>query len=205
LFSDNAQIEYLHVDIGLLEEKPEEDAISMLHSFISHAQANPYLIFSHNQELAEILAKIKIRYAGDIKENRWYLKAYLYELAAFMYAQSFIASLEISVEKIKKIEEVVRFIYRNFQLPITLDDICTSVKYSKYTVCHTFKTVTGATIFDYLNFIRVRHAAERLREKDSSILEIATACGFSSATYFNRVFKSFFGCSPSVYRKMLSA
>jgi len=79
------------------------------------------------------------------------------------------------------------------------------VKYSKYTVCHTFKTVTGATIFDYLNFIRVRHAAERLREKDSSILEIATACGFSSATYFNRVFKSFFGCSPSVYRKMLSA
>ena len=45
---------------------------------------------------------------------------------------------------------------------------------------------------------------EKLKETENSILEIATDCGFSSPTYFNRVFKSFFGCSPSVYRKLSS-
>ena len=40
---------------------------------------------------------------------------------------------------------------------------------------------------------------------ENSILEIAIDCGFSSATYFNRVFRNFFGCAPSVYRKFLDS
>lgn len=205
LFSEDAELVYLQLDASLLEEKPEENAVSMLHAFISHTRANPYLVFRDSDELAKILEKIKARYPDDAMESRWYLKAYLYELVAFMYAKGFLAPVTISGEQIKKIHRVVCFVYENFNQPITLDDICASVQYNKYTVCHTFKAVTGATVFDYLNFIRVHHAAERLRQKSSSILEVATACGFSSATYFNRVFKSFFGCSPSVYRKLLSA
>lgn len=205
LFAQDAEISYLNLDVSLLEEKPEDDAISMLHAFISHTRANPFFLFDDNQELTEILGKIKMKYFENARETRWYLKAYLYELVAFMYARSFLVPTTISGEQIKKIEQVVRYVYDNFNQPITLDDICASVRYNKYTVCHTFKAATGATIFDYLNFVRVYHAVDRLRQKGSSILEVATACGFSSATYFNRVFKSFFGCSPSVYRKLLSA
>ena len=174
-----------------------------LNAFISHIHAKPYLILNDNKDITKLLNKLSIKYYEESKESRWYIKAYLYELVAFMYSQSFITSLTISKEQIKKIDQVVRYIDTNFKLPITLDDICLAAKYNKYTICHTFKAVTGSTIFDYINFLRVHYAVEKVRENKNSILDIATECGFSSATYFNRVFKNFFGCAPSVYRKLL--
>ncbi len=203
LSSENAEISYLHIDVNLLEDNINDDEFSILCEFISHIQAKPYLIFSDNKEITELLNKINKIYYKKSRESRWYIKAYIYELVAFMYSKSFITPLSISKEQIKKIEQVVHYIDTNFKSPITLDDICLATKYNKYTICHTFKAVTGSTIFDYINFIRVHYAVEKLRETRNSILEIATECGFSSATYFNRVFNSFFGCSPSVYRKLL--
>lgn len=202
LSSENVEISYLHIDMSLLEEKVNDES-SKLSAFISHKRAKPYLIFSDNKEITELLNKINIKYYDESKENRWYIKAYLYELVAFMYSQSFISALTISKEQIKKIEQVVQYIDTNFKTPITLDDVCLAAKYNKYTVCHTFKAITGSTIFDYINFLRVHYAVEKLRKSQNSILDIAIECGFSSATYFNRVFKNFFGCAPSVYRKLL--
>lgn len=203
LYAQDAEISYLNVDVGLLEEKTD-DEFAILHSFISHTQAKPYAVFDDNQEITELLGKISTKYLDDKKASRWYLKGYLYELVAFMYEQAFVAPASISNDHIRKIEQVVRFVNSNYQQPITLDDICAAVKYSKYTVCHTFKAATGSTVFEYVNFIRVHHAVARLRQKSGSVLEIATECGFSSATYFIRVFKSVFGCAPSVYRKLLT-
>ena len=202
LSSDYAQIRYMHMDTGILKEA-SEDTSSKLHTFILRTKAKPYMICSNNQEITELLHKINVKYYGETQENRWYLKAYLYELVAFMYAQSFLTPLWVSKEQIKKIEQVVRYIEGHFKLPITLDEICSEVMYNKYTVCHTFKEVTGSTVFDYINFLRIHYAIERLKEKDNSILEIAAESGFSSATYFNRVFKNMVGCSPSVYRKLM--
>ena len=204
LYSENAEISYLHFDAGLLEGNKNNDALSMIYAFISHIKAKAYLLLSDNKEMTELLQKIYARYNNTAKESRWYLKAYLYELVGFMYAQSFVAPSSISKEQLKKIEKTVGYIDANYTTAITLDDICEAAEYNKYTICHTFKEVTGSTIFEYINFLRTHCAAEKLRKTRNSVLEIATACGFSSATYFNSVFKNFFGCSPSVYRKLLT-
>jgi len=204
LHSENTEVFYYQVDLSLLQESIYDDKLSKLYSFISRTQVKPYLILNDNNEITILLNKINIKYTNDLQESRWYIKGYLYELIAFMYSQSFIIPLTISEEQFKKIERVVNYIDINFKLPITLEEISSLVKYNKYTICHTFKEVTGSTIFEYINFLRVHYAVEKLKETKNSILEIATDCGFSSPTYFNRVFKSFFGCSPSVYRKLLS-
>lgn len=204
LYSENAEVFYYQVDISLLQENINDAKLLKLHSFILNTRVKSYLIFNDNDEITELLNRININYYENSKESYWYEKAYLYELVAFMYSQGFIIPLTISEEQFKKIEQVVHYIDTNFKSPITLEEISSLVKYNKYTICHTFKAVTGSTIFEYINFSRVHYAVEKLKETKNSILEIATECGFSSATYFNRVFKSFFGCSPSVYKKLLS-
>jgi len=203
LYSDNAEITYMHFDISIFEENTNDNEFSKIYAFISHTKAKPYLVFGNNEEITDLLHKIKTKYYQNPKESHWYLKAYLYELVAFMYSQLFITPFSFSNLEIKKIEPIVKYIDNNFKAPITLNDICSAVKYNKYTTCHTFKEVTGATIFDYINFLRVHNAVEKLKQKDNSVLDIATESGFSSATYFNRVFKCVIGCSPSVYRKFL--
>jgi len=203
LFSENAEIAYLHFDISLMEENENSDEFSTFYQFISHIQAKSYLLIENNNEITQVFHKIQSKYNETAKESRWYLKAYLYELMAFMYKQKFIKPPSISNEQFLKIESIVRYAEENYTTAITLDDLCTAAKYNKYTICHTFKTVTKSTIFEYINFLRVHFAVEKLRNTGDSILVIATSCGFSSAMYFNRVFKNFFGCSPSVYRKLL--
>lgn len=202
LFSKNAEIVYVQIDAGVLREKADDRF--GIYAFIQRVKAKPYMMFSKNEEIVALLHKITVRYDEDLHKNRWYLKAYLYEMVAFMYSQSFIAALTVSEEQIERIAPIVQYIDENFTAPITLDDICLAVGYNKYTVCHTFKAVTGATAFEYINFLRVNVAIERLKEKKHTILEIAVNSGFSSATYFNRVFKNLVGCAPSVYRKLLN-
>ena len=204
LYSKNAEIVYYQIDISLFQENINDDKLSKLYSFISHTQDKSFLIFNDNNELTKLLNKLYIKYYENSIESYWYEKAYLYELVAFMYSQDFIVPIAITEEQFKKIEHVVYYIDANFKSPITLENISSLVKYNKYTVCHLFKAVTGSTIFDYINFLRVNCAVKKLKETGNSILDIATECGFASATYFNRVFKSFFGCSPSVYKKLLS-
>lgn len=203
LYSENAEVIYYQVDISLLQENVNDDNLSNFYSFVLRTQVKPYLIFNDQNEITGLLNRINIKYYENSKESYWHVKAYLYELVAFMYSQNFIVPLAMPKDQFKKIEQVVYYIDTNFKSPIALDEICSFVKYNKYTICHMFKEVTGSTIFEYINFSRAHHAVKKLKETENSILEIATDCGFSSPTYFNRVFKRFFGCSPSVYRKLL--
>lgn len=204
LSSENAEISYLQIDTSLLEENINDNLPSKLYKFISHTQAEPYMVLDNNKKITELINKININYHQDSKESPWYIRAGLCELIAFMYSKDFIAPLKIPKEQFKKIEQVIEYIDTNFKTSVTLDDIASLVNYNKYTICHMFKELTGSTIFEYINFLRVHYAVEKLRESRNSVSEIATMCGFSSDTYFNRVFKNFFGYSPSLYRRQMT-
>jgi AraC-like DNA-binding protein len=121
-----------------------------------------------------------------------------------MHSKGFICATSLSKEQFKKIEPIVLFLQQNFCSPLTLNDICSAVKYNKYTVCHTFKAVTGSSVFDYVNFLRVQYAVSLIKNTRLCVSQIADKCAFSTPTYFNRVFKRIMGSSPSVYRKFLT-
>jgi len=54
----------------------------------------------------------------------------------------------------------------------------------------------GISIVTYINQERLKLAAKRLRNSESTISSIAMFCGFSSAEYFSNLFKKEYGCSP---------
>ncbi len=203
LTADWAEITYLQMGSALFREAADPP-FSALQAFVSHNKAKAYALFTANSALKEIFDKIMQRYAENQPHSRRYLKAYLYELVAFMYESGFITVASLSAKNLKKIEAAVVYIDARFKTQITLEELCKAANYNKYALCHTFKEVTGATVFEYVNYLRIYHAAEKLKQKHSTILEIATECGFSSAGYFYRVFNSVMGCSPSVYRKLLT-
>lgn len=64
----------------------------------------------------------------------------------------------------------------------------------------TFKQVAGMTLVAYLNHVRLHHALPLLRETDRSIADIASSCGFSDQSYFDRRFKRAFGRTPKGFR-----
>lgn len=70
----------------------------------------------------------------------------------------------------------------------------------------TFKKETGMTPHDYLLKERMTLAQQLIssgisnRFSPYSVSQIAEACGFADPLYFSRVFKKYFGASPSEYK-----
>lgn len=67
-------------------------------------------------------------------------------------------------------------------------------------VCRTCKIVTGLTPTEYINRIRIEHAAQLLRSDETSIDNVVRECGFENISYFYRLFRRQFGTTPKAYR-----
>ncbi|WP_028881850.1 helix-turn-helix domain-containing protein [Teredinibacter turnerae] len=65
----------------------------------------------------------------------------------------------------------------------------------------TLKEETGMTFSTCLNHLRLTEAARLLRETDQSVAEIAFRVGYNNASYFNRVFRKAYDCTPGEFKQ----
>ncbi len=63
-----------------------------------------------------------------------------------------------------------------------------------------FKIEKGELFNDYLNKVRMSNAKRLIEQTDMRITEIATAVGYSSVSYFEKIFRKHFNFSPTDYK-----
>ena len=66
---------------------------------------------------------------------------------------------------------------------------------NRYTM-RKFKSLTGLSLNDYINDIRMKKAASLLLNTSSSINDIAEQVGIDNVNYFYKLFKKAYGCTP---------
>lgn len=103
-------------------------------------------------------------------------------------------------EYIKKFHDVLAFIDSHYMDDLCLEEIASSIGFSKYHFSRLFKQYTNFTFCDYLNYRRIKAAENLLSQNDLTVTEIALQSGFSSISTFNRLFKQLKGCSPREFR-----
>jgi len=86
---------------------------------------------------------------------------------------------------------------------ISVEEISAMAHFNYSYFCRLFKKATGKSYIDFLNYVRISVADELLRTTDLPISLILEKTGFTSLSYFNRVFKNLNGLSPSAYRKQM--
>lgn len=101
----------------------------------------------------------------------------------------------------ERINRAYRFIFENFAAPIRHEDIARGAAMSLSAFCHYFKRVTGRTLTDFINEVRIGHASRLLIETDHPVSKIAYASGFESLSNFNLRFRKLTGSSPKEYRR----
>lgn len=62
------------------------------------------------------------------------------------------------------------------------------------------KKETGHSLMEAVQRLRVERAKNMLRETEDTVISIATAVGYESSSFFNRLFTRQVGCPPSAYR-----
>ena len=102
---------------------------------------------------------------------------------------------------IEKIEKSLDYIRKHYNENITVEKVATLNGYSKSNFCKIFKNITGHTFHNVLNRHRTQKVAELLKYTTLSMEDIAAQTGFADAKSMYRVFKSFTGIPPIVFRK----
>lgn len=105
--------------------------------------------------------------------------------------------------KHQHVYEIADYLSQNYEKDISLEELAEQFFLSKYYICRLFKEVTGYTIREYINVIRIQQAKQYLEETDYSIAKIAEIVGYGSTTHFEQTFKTYMTMSPLKYRKNL--
>ncbi len=95
--------------------------------------------------------------------------------------------------------KAMAYIHAYYNEPISRKDLAGHVGLSERHLTRCFHQEVGMTPITYLNRYRVKQARALLDAGDKGITEIAVEVGFSSSSYFSRVFREEAGVSPRAY------
>ncbi len=101
-----------------------------------------------------------------------------------------------------RLYRIIKYMYRNYDRKITLNDVAQNEHLSIYYASHMIKKLSGLSFQNLLNYIRVECAEKLLNEHRYTLTQISELCGFSSLTYFNKCFTTWHGITPSQYKKL---
>ena len=94
------------------------------------------------------------------------------------------------------LKRILIYLQEHAAEPITVTQAASSFGYSAGRFSHIFNERVGCSFTRYVNNLRCYHAKRMLAESDLPLIDVATACGFSSLRTFHRVYKAVTGETP---------
>lgn len=156
----------------------------------------------------EVLKAMKKELVEREKGYESVLEIKLAELLIFSARRKQVTILDglniVSSSKHNKISEIAQYLTVHYARNESLDILAKKFFISKYYMCKSFKEVTGFTIIEYVNMLKIKEAEKYLIETDYNITDIAELVGYESITYFGKVFKETMRMSPLKFRKSKS-
>ena len=94
------------------------------------------------------------------------------------------------------------FLHDNFTASVAFDDIARTCGVHPVHLARVFREKNGCTIGEYLRRLRIEFAASEIAAGDTPLSEIAIASGFADQSHLTKIFKTYFGLTPSEYRRL---
>ncbi len=112
--------------------------------------------------------------------------------------------LEFTEEKMAEVsamKQMLNFCAANYTEELSLELLEKELHINRFYISHLFSKKLKIKFNDYVNSLRVTHAAKLLRETDLNMTDIVSASGFATSRTFNRAFLKIMGETPSKYRR----
>ncbi|BCD98635.1 helix-turn-helix domain-containing protein [Marinagarivorans cellulosilyticus] len=141
----------------------------------------------------------------------WVIKRYVYFLTLDLREKvkkdrQIIAYKELTInpQKNKEVSDVLRFMATEYASPeISLDMACGKLGINRTKINEILKTELSLTFNTYLNKLRITEAARLLtKNKSATIAEIAYSVGYNNVSYFSKLFKAEYGCTPKTFKQL---
>ncbi|MFT8390897.1 MAG: AraC family transcriptional regulator [Sporolactobacillus sp.] len=155
---------------------------------------------SFAQTLQQLIQSFRSRQIGFEIE----IKALVYLLIVRLLRQHInqIASSERAASQTNRLNHFKRvfdYLDQHFMEPIDSHVLAEQMHISLSHYCRVFKALTGKSTTEYVNALRLEHAA-RLLKSGMTVTEAAFSSGFDNLNYFSRRFRRDYGITPSAFK-----
>lgn len=97
-------------------------------------------------------------------------------------------------------QTMVSYIYQHYTERIGLSDIAQAGNVCRNKCCQIFSKHVHQPPVDFLNHYRLEVSRNLLDNTDWSIIRIAQSCGFNHSSYYSKLFRRAYHCTPMEYR-----
>lgn len=100
------------------------------------------------------------------------------------------------------IEKAVKYVEENMKRSnLSVEELAAHLGMSRTHLFKRLKQLTGKPPIEFIRILRLKRAAQYLRESQLNVQQISYKCGFSTPKHFAKYFKEEFGVAPSVYQE----
>jgi AraC-like DNA-binding protein len=144
--------------------------------------------------------------------NRLFLEGKILELLALTMAEQDQRSAEasrpsqvtLSAKDRQRLQEARDLLVEDLERTWLLRDLARQVGLNENKLKHGFRQIFGNSVYAYLQDQRMLAAADMLARGDESVTSIALAVGYANPAHFSKIFRRYFGLSPSHYTRQKS-
>ena len=110
------------------------------------------------------------------------------------------SQIEITSMDEKLIDHAVKYVEDNIaRSDLSVEELSQELGMSRVHLYKKLVNITGKTPIEFIRVIRLKRAAQLLRQSQQNVSEIAYQVGFNNPKYFSKYFKEEFGVLPSNY------
>ena len=155
------------------------------------------------QALQEKLESIAALYHTDAHLRKTILLLEILELLLeyFLEKRKITLSDKQDSQQKERITNIKLYIEENFRAELDLEDIAKFCYLSKEHLARFFKEQMNITVFQYLNYVRAKHAYPLLLEGQKTATQIALDCGFSGIRTMDRALLKNYGLTSREIKK----
>lgn len=171
-------------------------------AFMEQNAGSPVINPDFDGQFADIFDKLIKLYGkkGNTMQNDIFASSLLTQLMVNCIDVADTHHKDFSLNSTNYIGTIQKYIEKNYQENISLDQLAQSFSINKFYLQKTFKKRIGLSPNEYLTRIRLENAKNLLRTTNGTIIQIAQEVGYT-ASYFDNVFKKFEGVTPQTYRQ----
>ena len=99
------------------------------------------------------------------------------------------------------LQQTIRYIHNNLDQDLSIKTLAKQVNVSKSALYSKFHARFHCTVGEYINQKRLEQSVPMLMNTALSIEEVSRRVGFTSASYYTKLFKQQMGVTPLKFRK----
>ena len=157
------------------------------------------------ESVAECINNIAAEYNSKQTGFELEIKSNIYHLLALLMRNQVKKVLSQSeyrlrARNLERFGIIFSYIDEHHADELTINILSRMVNLSVFHFCRLFKEITGKTLSEYINRVRIEKAERLLLEHEYTIGEVASLCGYNDINYFSRMFRRHRNMSPTQFR-----